>query len=102
MPEWFTELLTILGNAAGWTVAVAVLLVGGWGFHKGWWVPGFIYDREVKRGDRAEDAVDASTKTSQTAAAATETAAHAALSVARQLSHLQRSVDDLHHPDEPG
>ena len=30
---------------------VGIVVAIGWGGIKKWWVPGFVYDREVERGD---------------------------------------------------
>ncbi len=87
-------LLRALGDAAGWTVAVVILVFGVVAFYRGWVVPGYIYNREVARGERAEDAVDASNKTTEQAAAATRAATDAALAVANQLVQLQDVVRD--------
>lgn len=50
----FTSLLHDLGNASGWVVALALAILNVYGFWKGWWVPGSIYQREVERGDKLE------------------------------------------------
>lgn len=102
MPDLFFDLLERLGDASGWVVLVAVLLLAAWGFYKGWWVPGYVYQRELERGDRAEDAVDASTRTTEAAASATHAATDAALAVANQLRALQDLArgHSLHPPPD--
>ena len=42
-----------LADAGGWAVVVAMITAIGTGIVRGWWVPGFVYDREVKRADEA-------------------------------------------------
>ena len=83
------NLLGALGDAAGWAVAVVVLAVNLYAIAKGWLVPGFVYHREVVRGDRAEDAIDASTRTTDAAALAAKSATEAAQLAVSQLSSLQ-------------
>jgi hypothetical protein len=89
--EWLAPVLEGLGNASGWVVALVVLGLVAYGFWKGYIVPGYVYERERARGDRAEDAVDASNRTVDSAAAATKAATEAAVTVA-----------ELHHPDDAG
>lgn len=43
-----------LRDAGGFFVALALSLTIIEGFRRGWWVPGFVYRREVERGDRME------------------------------------------------
>jgi hypothetical protein len=45
-----------IASAGGWVVCVATLLAILDGFRRGYVVPGHVYDREVKRGDRLEAA----------------------------------------------
>lgn len=45
-----------LADLGGWATAVAVSLIVLEGFRRGWVVPGHVYRREVKRGDRLEQA----------------------------------------------
>ena len=49
----------VLANAGGWTVVVAMIGLIGIGVVKRWWVPGFVYQREVERGDRATTTLEA-------------------------------------------
>jgi len=44
---------TQLAAAGPWAVVIAMGIALGTAFVKGWIVPGFVYDREVKRGDEA-------------------------------------------------
>ncbi len=41
----------LLADAGGWAVVVAILIAVGAGAVRGWWVPGFVYRREVARAD---------------------------------------------------
>lgn len=94
MPDFdLVAILRALGDASGWVVAVVVLGAVAYGFAKGYVVPGYVYRREIERGDRAEDAVEKSTAVVDQAAAATTAATSAAVTVAEQLSKLQRAVD---------
>lgn len=43
-----------LADAGGWAVVVAMITGLGIGFVRGWLVPGFVYRREVERGDKAD------------------------------------------------
>jgi hypothetical protein len=87
------DVLGALGNAAGWTVAVVVLGLGVYGLWQGWVVPGYVYRREVARGDAAESSVEAAQKATEQAATATKAATDAALSVASQLATLQSAIN---------
>lgn len=89
----FLGLLRALGDASGWVVALAIAIIGIYAIATGKLVPGYIYRREVARGDRAEDAVDAANKTTEQAAKAVSAATDAALSVASQLANLQSAVE---------
>ena len=71
-------LLRALGDAAGWTVAVVILVVIAYGLVKGHLVPGYIYRREVERGDRAEDAIDRTDRIAEGATTAAKAATDAA------------------------
>lgn len=95
MPDWFVPLLNALGNVSGWALAVAVLLFFVVALYKGWIVPGYIYQREVTRGDRAEDAVTSATNSTKQASDATKAATETALAVAQQLARLERAVARL-------
>ena len=95
----FVSVLQALGDASGWAVAVATLLIVLTGLWRGWVVPGYVYQREVERGDRAEGAVESATKTTEQAAAATKAATDTALTVATQLGRIERAVSRLE--DEP-
>lgn len=44
---------SMLANAGGWAVVVAMIGLIGIGAVKGWWVPGFIWRREVERADKS-------------------------------------------------
>jgi hypothetical protein len=88
----FLSVLRGLGDASGWVVAVTVLLTGIYAIATGKLVPGYVYQREVARGDRAEDAVEAAQKSTEQAAAATKAATDASISVANQLLQLQDAV----------
>lgn len=93
MPDLST-LLTALGDASGWVVAMALAILGLYALATGLIVPGYVYRREVARGDRAEDAIEASTRTTEQAATATKSATDTALVVASQLSQLQAAIRD--------
>lgn len=41
---------------------VTFSLVAVFGFVKGWWVPGYLYDREVARSEKLNDQVDQNTR----------------------------------------
>lgn len=43
-----------LAEAGGWAVVVMMIVALGVGFGRGLLVPGFVYRREVERGDRAD------------------------------------------------
>ena len=45
-----------IASAGGWVVCVATLLALIDGFRREWLIPGHVYRREVKRGDRLEAA----------------------------------------------
>jgi hypothetical protein len=47
------ELARGLADAGGWAVVVAMIAAIGTGIVRGWWVPGFVYEREAKRADEA-------------------------------------------------
>jgi len=47
-----------LSESGGWAVAVAMGISLGVGFVRGWLVPGFVYRREVERGDKADTAAE--------------------------------------------
>lgn len=91
--------LRALGDAAGWVVAVIVLGLVGYGFAKGVLVPGYVYKREVTRGDRAEDAVEAAAESTKQAAIATKAATDTALAVSSQLASFSLGVREAR--DEP-
>lgn len=93
MLEVFTSFIEILGSAGPHIITISVLLIFGYGFFTGWWVPGYIYKREIDRGDRAEDAVDASTRTTELATNATKAATDTALSVAKELLAIQNAIN---------
>lgn len=95
MPTDFIDLLSALGNATGWTVAVALLIFMVVGLVRGWVVPGYLYRREVARGDSLEDAANQSARTVERAADATEAATRTALSVSAQLTGLTDIVARL-------
>ena len=42
---------TILAEAGGWAVVVAIIAALGFATWRGLWVPRFVYDREVRRAD---------------------------------------------------
>ena len=71
------ELLKVLGDASGWVVAVFILMVFGWGFHKEWWVPGRVHQREIERGNASDEALKASTAANEKAAKANVDLTHA-------------------------
>lgn len=101
MPTDFISLLDALGNASGWAIATALLIFGIVGLIRGWVVPGYLYEREVARGDGLEAAADQSARTVERAAAATEAATNTALSVSNQLTRIATAVARLEHRDEP-
>jgi len=88
-------LLKALGDASGWVVAVAMLITGIVAIARGDLVPGYIYRREVDRGERAEDAIERAEKTTEQAAVATKAATDTALTVAARLADLQSAVTEL-------
>jgi hypothetical protein len=45
--------VALLADAGGWAVVVAMMTAIGAGSVRKWWVPGFVYDREVERADTA-------------------------------------------------
>ena len=47
------EIARGLADAGGWAVVVAMITAIGTGIVRGWWVPGFVYEREAKRADEA-------------------------------------------------
>ena len=47
------QIATGLADAGGWAVVVAMITAIGTGSVRKWWVPGFVYDREVERADEA-------------------------------------------------
>lgn len=97
MPDFdFAALLRAFGDAAGWTVAVVVLIFNVVGLWRGWVVPGHVYEREVARGDRAEGALEAATDATERASQATKSATDTALAVAGQLGALQTAIRDIH------
>ncbi len=100
MPD-VAGLFSLLANAAGWVVGFIVLVLVCWALVKGWLVPRPFYDREVRRGDRAEDAVEASTRSTDQAAAATRSATETALSVAGRLASIERRIAQLGVHDDP-
>lgn len=51
-----------LAQAGPWAVVIAIGLGLAVGFVRGWVVPGFVYQREVKRGDDATASVTALTE----------------------------------------
>jgi hypothetical protein len=91
--DTFTALTNALRDAGGWVAFGALALLISFALIRGWLVPGYVYEREVKRGDRAEDAVDASTKTTEQAALATKLATETALSVASQFGRLRELME---------
>lgn len=48
-----------LGDAGGLALAAALVIAIFVGAVRGWWVAGFVYRREVKRGDDATGALRA-------------------------------------------
>lgn len=98
MPDWFLPLLSGLGNASGWVVLVAVLLLIGFGFLRGDLVPGWVHKAEVKRGDQLEERLNAKSAKDEAAAAAASIAEQAALKVIG-LQRAGRGVaDESHEP----
>jgi len=98
--EALTKLLNALAEASPTVIAIVEALVFGYGFYKGWWVPGWVHQREVQRGDEAVDAVEESTKTTKQAADATKTATDAALLLLRQFSDVQRLSGKIRQDNE--
>lgn len=95
MLDFLTALLHDLGNASAVVIAIALPVMFVFGFWRGWWVPGYLHEREVKRGDELEAAAIQSTRTVERAAAATESATATALSVANQLTAIAGAVARL-------
>jgi len=89
VPDWFLQLLEGLGSAAGWTVAVALLLLVLAALVHGDLVPGWIHKREIARGDKLETRLDADTAKTEAAAAATGIARDAALAVVTEVRRIQ-------------
>ena len=85
MPETIGALLQALGDASGWAVAVALAVTFAYGFYKGWWVPGFVYQREVKRADENDQTVEQAT-------AALSASNEAAEVISTELRSLQRKL----------
>jgi len=46
-----TSIAAALSDAGGWAAFVALVIAAGLGVVRGWWVPGFVYRREVTRAD---------------------------------------------------
>lgn len=61
MPDWVT-LGADLASAGGWAVVVTIIAALGVGFVRKWFVPGWIFEREVKRGDDQAATIAAFTK----------------------------------------
>lgn len=95
--EALTGLLNALGQSSPTVIAIALAILFGYGFVKGWWVPGWVYDREIKRAETARDAVMASTDATEKAATAAKTATDAALLLLQQYATEQR-VRALNRP----
>lgn len=55
MPD-IPALAKTLSDLGGWAAFLVVVIAAGFGFVKGWIVPGRYFDREVARGDKAEAA----------------------------------------------
>jgi hypothetical protein len=51
----------VLADAGGWAVVIAMIGMIGLGAIKGWWVPGFVWRREVERGDKATALLEGNT-----------------------------------------
>ncbi len=56
------EIARGLADAGGWAVVVAMMAAIGTGSVRKWWVPGFVYDREVKRADEATTQAERNTE----------------------------------------
>lgn len=89
----FGALLQTLGDASGWAIAVAILFTFAWGFHKGWWVPGFVYQREVERADANDATVEAATVTIAASKDAAVVSAKAQSDLAKEVRGLQRRLE---------
>lgn len=63
MPDLFTYVWPIING--GGLIAFSVLAVLG--FARGWWVPGYLHQREVARSEKLADQVDQSTRAMTTA-----------------------------------
>lgn len=98
MPSWFVPLLDSLGNASGWVVLVAVLILIGFGFIHGDLVPGWAYKAAVKRANDAERRLNEARARDEAAAANAQIAREAAIAVLR----AQRAGNGHgHEADEP-
>lgn len=93
MLEAAQQIAKLIADGSGWVLFAGSWVLFAYGFHKGWWVPGWAHDREVARGDRAEDAIDNATKTTHEAAAATKLAADAATAAVGELAAWRRAVE---------
>lgn len=69
--------MTALAEAGGWVVTVFLLIVFAWGFHKEWWVPGRVHQRELERGKVADDALKAAAEAHESSASGMANLTHA-------------------------
>jgi len=55
------SLIRTFADAGGLVLFIALCLLAALAFIKGWIVPGFVYRREVTRGDRATEQLERNT-----------------------------------------
>jgi hypothetical protein len=81
-----------LAEAGPWAVVVAMMVGIGYGAVRGWWVPGFVYRREISRAETLADDLDELTAaTGKLAEAhAEEVRAHLA-----EVTRLATSIDRM-------
>ena len=101
MPPGWGELLAGLGSAAGYVVAVAVLILIAIALIRGDLVPGYVYRAERKRADDADGRLDAAKAKDEAAAVAAAVARDAARAVVDQVQRLQLAgrSDSADEPD---
>jgi hypothetical protein len=81
-----------LAEAGPWAVVVGMMLGIGYGAVRGWWVPGFVYRREIVRAEALADDLDEITSATArlSEAHAEEVRAHA-----KEVDRLTRAVERL-------
>ena len=99
MPPGWGELVGNLPNLGGWLAFGALALLVIVALVRGDLVPGYIYRREITRGDAAEGRIDAAKARDEAARAAAKVAERAAAAVVRQMREQRGRVAD--ESDEP-